>query len=83
MAGRVTGGDSSGICGLGMLARFNKSTAWRVLAGDENFYDERIIGRDSREVQEQGIHLDPRKRRTGRAEEGRGRSRQGARKPTG
>jgi predicted P-loop ATPase len=38
---------------LGVLARFNRSTAWRVLAGDENFSDERIIGRDSREVQEQ------------------------------
>ena len=32
---------------------FNKSTAWRVLAGDENFSDESIIGKDSREVQEQ------------------------------
>ena len=32
---------------------FNKSTAWRVLAGDENFSDERIIGKESREVQEQ------------------------------
>jgi predicted P-loop ATPase len=32
---------------------FNKSTAWRVLAGDENFSDERIIGKASREVQEQ------------------------------
>jgi predicted P-loop ATPase len=31
----------------------NKSTAWRVLAGDENFSDECIIGKDSREVQEQ------------------------------
>ena len=31
----------------------NKSTAWRVLAGDENFSDEKIIGKDSREVQEQ------------------------------
>lgn len=31
----------------------NKSTAWRILAGDENFSDEPIIGRDSREVQEQ------------------------------
>ena len=47
-------GDSSGICGLGVLARFNRSTAWRVLAGDENFSDERIIGRDSREVQAAG-----------------------------
>jgi predicted P-loop ATPase len=32
---------------------FNKSTAWRVLAGDENFSDESIIGKDAREVQEQ------------------------------
>jgi predicted P-loop ATPase len=32
---------------------FSKSTAWRVLAGDENFSDESIIGKQSREVQEQ------------------------------
>jgi predicted P-loop ATPase len=32
---------------------FNKSTAWRILAGDENFSDESIIGKSSREVQEQ------------------------------
>ncbi|MBR1156079.1 VapE domain-containing protein [Bradyrhizobium sp. JYMT SZCCT0428] len=32
---------------------WNKSTAWRVLAGDENFSDESILGRSSREVQEQ------------------------------
>lgn len=32
---------------------FNKSTAWRALAGDENFSDEKIIGKNSREVQEQ------------------------------
>jgi predicted P-loop ATPase len=32
---------------------FSKSTAWRVLAGDENFSDESIIGKNSREVQEQ------------------------------
>lgn len=32
---------------------FNKSTAWRVLAGDDNFSDEGIIGKSSREVQEQ------------------------------
>jgi hypothetical protein len=32
---------------------FNKSTAIRVLAGDENFSDEAIIGKDTREVQEQ------------------------------
>ncbi len=32
---------------------FNKSTAIRVLAGDENFSDEGIIGKESREVQEQ------------------------------
>jgi hypothetical protein len=32
---------------------FNKSTAWRVLAGDENFSDEQIIGKSGREAQEQ------------------------------
>jgi predicted P-loop ATPase len=32
---------------------FNKSSAWRVLAGEENFSDERILGKESREVQEQ------------------------------
>lgn len=32
---------------------FNKSTAWQILAGKENFSDEPIIGRESREVQEQ------------------------------
>jgi predicted P-loop ATPase len=32
---------------------FSKSTAIRVLAGDDNFSDESIIGKDSREVQEQ------------------------------
>jgi hypothetical protein len=32
---------------------YSKSTAWRVLAGDENFSDESIIGKNSREVQEQ------------------------------
>jgi predicted P-loop ATPase len=32
---------------------FNKSTAWRVLAGDDNFSDESIIGKESKEVQEQ------------------------------
>ena len=32
---------------------FNKSTAWKILAGDENFSDERILGKDAREVQEQ------------------------------
>jgi predicted P-loop ATPase len=32
---------------------FNKSTAWRVLAGDDNFSDESIIGKEGREVQEQ------------------------------
>jgi predicted P-loop ATPase len=31
----------------------NKSTAWRILASDENYSDENIIGKDSREVQEQ------------------------------
>jgi predicted P-loop ATPase len=32
---------------------FNKSTALRVLAGEDNFSDERILGKESREVQEQ------------------------------
>jgi predicted P-loop ATPase len=32
---------------------YNKSSTWRVLAGDENFSDEKILGKDSREVQEQ------------------------------
>jgi hypothetical protein len=32
---------------------WNKSSAWAVLAGEGNFSDERIIGKDSREVQEQ------------------------------
>ena len=32
---------------------FNKSTAWRILAGDENYSDERVIGLGAREVQEQ------------------------------
>jgi predicted P-loop ATPase len=32
---------------------WNKSGAWRTLAGAENFSDERIIGKESREVQEQ------------------------------
>jgi predicted P-loop ATPase len=31
---------------------FWKSTAWRVLAGDNNFSDESILGKNSREVQE-------------------------------
>jgi predicted P-loop ATPase len=32
---------------------YKKSSAWQVLAGKENFSDEKIIGKDSREVQEQ------------------------------
>ena len=32
---------------------WNKSTAWKLLAGEENFSDEKIIGKESREVQEQ------------------------------
>jgi predicted P-loop ATPase len=32
---------------------WNKSTAWRVLAGDENFSDASILGHAAREVQEQ------------------------------
>jgi predicted P-loop ATPase len=32
---------------------WNKSMAWRVLAGDENFSDESLIGLDARKVQEE------------------------------
>lgn len=32
---------------------FSKSTAWRVLAGDDNFSDERVIGHANKEVIEQ------------------------------
>jgi predicted P-loop ATPase len=32
---------------------YNKSSAWEVLAGEENFSDEKIMGKESREVQEQ------------------------------
>jgi predicted P-loop ATPase len=32
---------------------WDKSTAWRVLAGDENFSDASILGHGAREVQEQ------------------------------
>ena len=32
---------------------WNKSTAWRVLAGDENFSDASILGHGAREIQEQ------------------------------
>ena len=32
---------------------WNKSTAWRVLADDDNFSDTSILGHDAREVQEQ------------------------------
>jgi predicted P-loop ATPase len=32
---------------------WNKSTVWRVIAGDENYSDESILGKQTREVQEQ------------------------------
>jgi hypothetical protein len=32
---------------------YNKSSAWQVLAGKENFSDEKLLGKDSKEVQEQ------------------------------
>lgn len=32
---------------------FGKSAAWRVLAGDDNFSDQSILGKNGREVQEQ------------------------------
>ena len=62
---------------------FNKSTAWRVLAGDENFSDEKIIGKEGREVQEQlaeiWIHenADLRRNEEGRSRNGQGVSRLG------
>ena len=60
----------------------NKSAAWQVLAGDENFSDEPIIGKKfARGAGASGRHLDTRKRRTGRDEEGRGRDGQGVRQP--
>lgn len=50
---RVPGIKKDEILVLESEEGFNKSTAWRVLAGDENFSDESIIGKNSREVQEQ------------------------------
>ncbi|GAB9214368.1 hypothetical protein BDS110ZK18_42860 [Bradyrhizobium diazoefficiens] len=50
---RVPGIKKDEILVLESEEGFNKSTAWRVLAGDENFSDENVIGKNSREVQEQ------------------------------
>jgi predicted P-loop ATPase len=50
---RVPGCKFDTITVLESVEGYNKSTAWRVLAGDENFSDEPIIGKGSREVQEQ------------------------------
>jgi predicted P-loop ATPase len=50
---RVPGIKFDTITVLESVEGYNKSTAWRVLAGDENFSDEPIIGKGSREVQEQ------------------------------
>jgi predicted P-loop ATPase len=50
---RVPGIKFDTITVLESIEGYNKSTAWRVLAGDENFSDEPIIGKGSREVQEQ------------------------------
>ena len=38
---------------LESIEGWNKSTAWRVIAGDENFSDASILGHSAREVQEQ------------------------------
>jgi predicted P-loop ATPase len=51
--GRVPGIKFDTIPVLESAEGFNKSTALRVLAGDENFSDESVIGKASREVQEQ------------------------------
>jgi predicted P-loop ATPase len=37
---------------LESIEGWNKSTFWRIMAGDENFSDESILGQKSREVQE-------------------------------
>lgn len=50
---RVPGSKFDTITVLESKEGFNKSTAWKVLAGEENFSDESIIGKSSREVQEQ------------------------------
>jgi predicted P-loop ATPase len=50
---RVPGCKFDTITVLESVEGYNKSTAWRVMAGDENFSDEPIIGKGSREVQEQ------------------------------
>jgi predicted P-loop ATPase len=50
---RVPGIKFDTITVLESVEGYNKSTAWRVMAGDENFSDEPIIGKGSREVQEQ------------------------------
>jgi predicted P-loop ATPase len=50
---RVPGIKFDTITVLESAEGYNKSTAWRVMAGDENFSDEPIIGKGSREVQEQ------------------------------
>jgi hypothetical protein len=50
---RVPGCKFDSIVVLESKEGWNKSSAFFVLAGDENFSDEKIIGKDSREVQEQ------------------------------
>ncbi len=61
---------------------YNKSTAWRILAGNENFSDEPVIGHAAREVIEQlaGV-MDLRGRRSRRHVKARGRDRKGVREP--
>jgi predicted P-loop ATPase len=81
---RIPGIEFDTIMVLESEEGFNKSTALRVLAGDENFSDESIIGKNSREVQEQlAENLDTRERRSRRDEKDRGRDDQGIRKQDG
>jgi Virulence-associated protein E len=50
---RKPGCKFDNICVLESEEGWLKSTAWRVLAGDENFSDESILGKSGREIQEQ------------------------------
>jgi len=78
---RVPGSKFDTITVLESKEGFNKSTAWKVLAGEENFSDESIIGKSSREVQEQLSEVGYTRTPTWLASGRRHRDRQGIRKP--